>query len=295
MVKNLKSVNDSQELIYHKSLNKANVLDFDADKSKVKVPKNRLPVQESSSFRRSTFSIRLLLKDFCVEFLNAGYNRLMHNVRGKLLRGKSASHDETYYLWALRFFMEFNRLHKTDVKLVSETMSNEIFHYVQQQMENNFDMITSDKKKWPLWSKRLHLALQAYKELLLNLISMDKSSDESVRESARVIKGNVFYVLEYREFILTLMLTYSPLKMSHAYLLDLIETQHIFLKMLQGYCGRDNSVVVQRKQKAKKTTKKKKQQGKILFAYKELFHISVLANFNINLHDARHSRLDHYL
>lgn len=176
----------------------------------------------------------------------------MQNVRGKLVRGKSVSHDETYYLWALRFFMEFNRNHKFDVKLVSETMSIEIFHYIQQQMEHNFDMVTSDKKKWYLWSKRLHLAVQAYKELLLNLAQMDKSSDRSIRESARVIKSNVFYVLEYREFLLTLMLTYNPQKMSDAYLLDLIETQHIFMKMLEVFCGKETSIVVQKRQKIKK-------------------------------------------
>ena len=38
---------------------------------------------------------------------------------------------------------------------------------------------------------RLHLAMQAYKELLMNLIFMDKSEDENLRENAKIIKGKV--------------------------------------------------------------------------------------------------------
>lgn len=33
--------------------------------------------------------------------------------------------------------------------------------------------------------------MQAYKELLMNLIFMDKSEDENLRENAKIIKGKV--------------------------------------------------------------------------------------------------------
>jgi hypothetical protein len=41
-------------------------------------------------------------------------------------------------------------------------MSVQTFHYVQTQLENCYDMLTSDKKKMLLWSRRMHLALKAY-------------------------------------------------------------------------------------------------------------------------------------
>lgn len=44
----------------------------------------------------------------------------------------------------------------------SETISTEIFHLVQRQMEHYYEMIITDKKKIPLWSCRLHIALKAY-------------------------------------------------------------------------------------------------------------------------------------
>lgn len=56
-------------------------------------------------------------------------------------------------------------------------MSVQTFHYVQQQSENFYDMMTSDKKKLKLWSRRLHLAVLAYRELFMTLSAMDKSPD----------------------------------------------------------------------------------------------------------------------
>lgn len=114
----MQSINDKNELIYHKPLNKLDALDFDVDKSKVKTPKNRQAVQGTSTSRRTVFSMRLFFKDFCIEFLKAGYNKLMRNTTMRLERAKSVMHDESYYLWTMRFFMEFNRLHKFDIKLV---------------------------------------------------------------------------------------------------------------------------------------------------------------------------------
>lgn len=141
-------------------------------------------------------------------------------------------------------------------------MSVGSFHYVQQQTEKYYDMISTDKKKLPLWSRRLHLALLAYRELLHTLSFMDKSDDFMVKESSRVIKSNIFYVMEYRELILTLLVMYDELKMSSAYLNDLIETQHIFIRMLQQYCGRDGQFITQKKGKKKPRKKCKFQKKK---------------------------------
>ncbi|XP_045461506.1 protein timeless homolog isoform X2 [Harmonia axyridis] len=254
VVKSMKSISDN-DLIYHKPLSRLDALSFDAEKQKPRTPRNRLPIHMEPVERRSAFSIRLFLKEFCVEFLKGAYNTLMYQVKDQLVRSKSHNHDASYYLWAIRFFMEFNRAHKFEVKLVSETLSVQTFHYVQQHMENFFDMIQSDKKKLRAWSRRLHIALLAYRELLLTLCYMDKSPDGTVRDSSKVIKSNIFYVLEYRELVLTLLLTFDELKMSDQYLKDLMETQHIFLRSFEAFC-KDGSVIVQTKSKAKRKKKK---------------------------------------
>lgn len=111
----MKSVGDN-ELIYHKPLTKLDALSFNAEKRKPRTP--RVPIKGVTTERRSAFSIRLFLKEFCVEFLNASYNVLMQHVKYKLDRAKAQAHDESYYLWAMKFFMEFNRAYKFEVKLV---------------------------------------------------------------------------------------------------------------------------------------------------------------------------------
>lgn len=49
--------------------------------AKTKRPKNKVPMKADGDKRRSAFSVRLFLKEFCVEFLNGSYNRLMHYVK----------------------------------------------------------------------------------------------------------------------------------------------------------------------------------------------------------------------
>nr|CAD7447612.1 unnamed protein product [Timema bartmani] len=174
VLKAMKSISD-QDLIYHKPLNNIEDLNFDVEKNKQKRPKNRLPMKSERTERRSAYSVRLFLKEFCVEFLTGAYNNLMHSV----------------------------------------------------------------------------------KELLMTLTAMDKSTDASVRNSSKVIKSNIFYVIEYRELILMLLLNFDEVKMSRAYLKDLMETAHIFLKLLEQFCSRSHLVVQKpaARRKKKKTNK----------------------------------------
>ncbi|CAK9795773.1 Protein timeless homolog [Anthophora quadrimaculata] len=260
VVQNMKAIGENQ-LLCHKPYQKIEALNFSQDKKKMARPKNKRAMSDPRCERTSTLSVRLALKEFCVEYLNAAYNPVMKYTRSCLVGAAHANpFDITCYLWALRFFMEFNRHYKFEVKYVSETISTETFHFVQRQMEYFYEMITTDKKKIPVWSRRLHVALKAYQELLCTLMAMDQSTDHGVRESSKVIKSNVFYVPEYRETILSQLLCFDELKMSRQYLVDLTTTAHIFLKMLSNYCDRNKrGVLVQKvKRKQHKRTNKKK-------------------------------------
>lgn len=177
----------------------------------------------------------------------------------------------------------WGKFYKFEKKYFSETMSVRTFHYVQQLMDSYFDGIQTDKKKITLWSRRLHIALLAYRELLLTINAMDKSTDVTVRDSANVIKSNLFYTADYREFIITLLHCYNELIMSDAYLRDLIETQHIFLKMFEKFCGTDSSVIIQKKSKKKRKSRK----GKCIFYIMQIGQnmqiLANLVNFRLNL------------
>lgn len=42
-------------------------------------------------------------------------------------------------------------------------MALHIFHFVQERIEESREKLITDKKKIPIWSKRMHLGLKAYK------------------------------------------------------------------------------------------------------------------------------------
>ncbi|KAF7414932.1 hypothetical protein HZH68_003421 [Vespula germanica] len=259
VVQNMKAIGDNQ-MLCHKPYEKVEAVEFNSQKTKVKKPKNKLPIQDSTNQRRSALSIRLFLKEFCVEFLNGVYNPVMRYAKSCVISDVQCDTMEgSCYLWALRFFMEFNRCYKFQVKYVSETISTEIFYIIQRQMDQYYEMIVTDKKRIPIWSYRLHLALKAYKELLYTLMAMDKSPDQDIRESSKVIKSNVFYVPEYRETILSQLLNFDEFKMSRKYLIDLVTTTHIFLKMLEQFCAKgQRSLIVQKLKKKRHKSKKQK-------------------------------------
>ncbi|GAB6032068.1 hypothetical protein CHUAL_010434 [Chamberlinius hualienensis] len=262
-VKGVKSVSD-RELIIHEPVSDLKAVNFDKNKNAVKKPKNRNPLQDTSTSRQSTLSIRLFLRDICTEFLSSAYNSIMRVVKDQLNRSSESDHDESYYLWTMRFFMEFNRLGDFKVELVSETMSVATFHYIQTQLDRYHEMMKVDKPKWFLWSKRLHLALRAYKELIMTLQTMDCASDENVRKSAKVMKTNLFYMNEYRDLPCDLFIKYNEVTMPKTYLKDLVELTHVFVKMLEDHVKVYSNLIVQKKKrksniksksKAKKPTK----------------------------------------
>jgi timeless len=244
-----------RDMLCHKPITSTADLSLDSTKKTKKTATNRLPMNELDPTRRSTIPVRLILKEFCSEFLDGAYNSIMHVVKDNINRGRMQDHDETYYLWAMKFFMEFNRFHKFRVSYVSETMSTTAFHYVQTLLDNYHGMMVTDKEKIPFWSKRAHMALNAYQELLFTLLWMDKYGNEGVKESSRVIKSNVFYLPEYRELCLGLLNSYDPVKLSKLYLKDLIETNHLFLKMLEECATSSRRIIVKTKGKKRKIRK----------------------------------------
>lgn len=72
----------------------------------------------------------------------------------RLIREQTEEHDETYYLWALSFFMAFNRGNDFHTDLVSETMSIRTFHFIERNITKYYEMILTDRKEATSWSRR---------------------------------------------------------------------------------------------------------------------------------------------
>uniref|UniRef100_UPI00398EAEF9 protein timeless homolog n=1 Tax=Pristiophorus japonicus TaxID=55135 RepID=UPI00398EAEF9 len=257
LIQGLKSIAD-RDVVCHMGVHKFKNYSHDCGKKINKVHKRKQAAKEVVSKRRSALNVRLFLKEFCVDFLENCYNRLMYVVKDSLIREKAQQHDETYYLWAMPFFMQFNRVYRFRPELVSETVSIRAFHFVERNVTNYYEMMLTDKAAASSWSRRMHLALKAYQELLTTINEMDYSKDENLRESARVIKCNIFYVMEFRELFLTLFRKYDATKQPKSFLKDLVETTHLFIRMIEKFCKGKNNLFVQKKKLKRKKTKAKK-------------------------------------
>ncbi|XP_028301834.1 protein timeless homolog isoform X2 [Gouania willdenowi] len=259
VVQGLKALGD-KDVVYHRNIHNFKNYTHDMGKAVRRVPKRNRRAQECRDERRSAFNVRLFLREFCVDFLENCYNRLMYLVKESLIREQTQQHDETYYLWALSFFMAFNRGNGFRADLVSETMSIRAFNFIERNVTNYYEMLLTDRKEATSWSRRMHLALKAYQELLLTVNEMDRSQDETIRQSSNVIKSNIFYLMEYREIFVTLLRKYDETKQPHSYLKDLVETTHLFLRMLEHFSSGRRSLMVQKKRVKRKKPKKKNQQ-----------------------------------
>lgn len=248
VIRNMKSVSD-RDIICHQALQRVSAIDFDREKQAQKRSHRHIK-EEAQVTRRSAFTVRLCLREYCIEVLRSAYNTLVRQVRRVLERNAgSSSHDDSYLLWAIRFFMEFNRLSGLQLQLVSESLSVQCFHWVLTRMQYDMDMIQCDKKQARLWAKRLHVALLTFRELLQSLLGLQKlKDDDNARGLFDMLLNNVCYVLEYRETILHLLMNYNEAHSTKVFLRDIVETANLFIKMMERFC--QDAVVVQDKRRA---------------------------------------------
>nr|XP_018672329.1 protein timeless homolog [Ciona intestinalis] len=116
-----KSISDERDLIVHKAVRQCDKVTFDDGKAKLKKARNRRALVQDDVKCRSSLNIRNTLKEFCSRLLDSSYNVLMKAVKDRLSREKAQDHDETYYFWAMSFFLQFNR-HCTSVLILSRVL-----------------------------------------------------------------------------------------------------------------------------------------------------------------------------
>jgi len=261
---NAKGIGENQ-LICHRPLQSLNAIEFDREKRRMRRPKNRAPVQndpDDQQHHHSALGIRLFLREFCLAFLENCYNILMPRAREMLMKSTCLLSDETNFFWAVRFFTEFNRHTHLSVDRISETLQMNTFHLFHTRMDHYREMIKIDKPEAKLWAKRLQIGFSAFKEYMLTVKWMLTNPEPMVVRAATIIKNNIFYMQEYREQIFLLLKDFDNTKMTKAFLHDLIESTHEFLKLFEEHTAKLKHVFVQRRRAARKATKSKKKSKK---------------------------------
>ncbi|KAJ6222403.1 hypothetical protein RDWZM_000948 [Blomia tropicalis] len=277
VVKNMKSISDRDMICHQLYTNPEVEIDLNKNKSTKARPRNRRPMQDSADnsdaygvarIHRTNRKLRLILNEFCCKFLSECFNTFMNTVRTNLYRGTASEHDETYYVWAIQFFLEFSRCRikataEERYNQISELISTSTFHYLQKLVDDYLDHLAAKgifKNELVDWSKRLHGVLRSYRELLFTMASIDRLQLPEASKMCHRVKQDIFTEPEYREMLLRLIQAYNEEAMSKAYLRDLIETNHVFLRMLDYHAKISYDFKIKIKKKKKRTKKQKPKQ-----------------------------------
>lgn len=221
-----------------RSLSKASgQINFDVGKEDLRKAKNKQPISSETSMSISdnntkASKVTFGLKLFCKQFVENIYNNYMQQIKHNLIQQKAQDHDESYYFWAVQFFSAFNRFSGFDIEKISETLSMSTLHFIQISIITYTENIKMEKKKSANALKRLHLAVRAYREILLTIDSVPKDSVSKTTETIRKICSD----LDYSSLLLNLFLQYDDSKHSMHYLMDLVKTNQIFLKLYGENC-----------------------------------------------------------
>lgn len=273
---------------------------FDGGKTDLRKAKNKKPLVSESPILNSDTNMKTSkysysLKLFCRRFIDKVYANYMQQIKHNLIQQKAQPEDEEYYLWALQFFTAFNRLANLKIDNISDNLSTSSLHYIQILITNYQEKIKVETKKFHQASYSLHLALRAYRELLLLIQSIDKSSD--FYQTAETIQRRIFHEIEYSSLLLTMLQHYHEPKHSFHYLRDLVKTNSVFLELVQQYSSTHAPIENAPEEVTKEKPKKRKRKSELdLISANALMkyccphvvmaHLRVLENFKTNDNDS---------
>lgn len=237
VAKNFKSLGEAP-LIVNKPIDSRELIKFDAKKTELRKSKLKKPLNSETSMLisdKNTKCTRVAygLRTFCYRFVEKVYSNYMQQIKHNLIQKRAQDNDESYYLWSIQFFTAFNRLLNLSIDNISETISISTLHFIQILVSTYQEKLKMEKKKFKDISKRLHLAIRAYMEILLLIESVQP--DSPLYDVIKGIQKTVFTNLEYSTLLVELLQNYDEPKHSAHYLRDLIKANHIFINLMEKY------------------------------------------------------------
>lgn len=291
-VQNCRSLGD-KPLVMRRPPESRESIKFDKGKVDLRKAKNKKPLTSETPMLNSDKNLKssryaYSLKLFCKEFLEKVYANYMQQIKHNLIQKKVQDEDEAYYLWAIQFFTAFNRHSNLSMDNISENLSTSTLHFIQIMITSYLDKIKIEKKNFHDSSNKLHLSLRAYREILLLIKSIDKESE--FFKTAETIQRKIFSEVEYSTLLLIMFQQYNEPKHSIHYLCDLIQTNSVFLELLQEYSSNHEPVENPDEVLKEKSSKRKRKMDfraaqsvmKYCCPFVVSAHLSVLRNFKSN-------------
>ncbi|KAH7721934.1 timeless protein [Aphelenchoides avenae] len=210
--------------------------------------------------------VRVQIKQFCHEILESCYNKLMKITRnGAFASARSLTHKyaDVYYFSLCRSITEFVRVTKSPSSLVSTTFTAEFFHHIYSQLDAYFESMKTDKHNIKLYVYKAQHAVATYKELIILLHALYKSTKDEDRELILDICKHIFEVEEYRELGCTIMSEISPVSITHSMLEDLVLTNHYYIGLMEKMvkCGILSKIEKRKRIVKRRSTKPKRKKA----------------------------------
>ncbi|KAI8832846.1 timeless protein-domain-containing protein [Chytriomyces cf. hyalinus JEL632] len=198
------------------------------------------------------------LKETADSFLEHSFNSLISSVKDDFDKERQHVTEGDFYrfLCVVKFFLEYqvavlkatdaSEREKFDFDTVTDFINARSMMFVTKRMQ-----IYVEEKKW----KELQAALECLKQILVTLSAMAESENEEYRDASNNIQNNLYYEAYIIEAICQLCRQFTT--QSFGYLQSLVETVHIFMKMLERFSKSKEFMVVRRKSRQRASSKGK--------------------------------------
>ncbi|EJD74762.1 hypothetical protein LOAG_17967 [Loa loa] len=264
ILKGLKAINKDNDMVVNKVIKNYNEIDhLNKRKIKHRAPKSRRPFDIETSKHISVLNVRVVLRSFCLEMLQKSYCRLICGCKDNAFSGKRTlgqDKADIHYFILMQFSLEFCRLAELSPEYIKASLSVEAFHHVQTQLDNYLEKVRIERKEGRVHGLRAQYALAAYKELLLTLISIQKSGNEEWKRGVGSACSHILRVEEYRDLSSCVIRRFMPGVFSKTFLKNIVLANHAYINLIEKFSkkGMLSTVVKRQKMRRRKSKTKEK-------------------------------------
>ena len=200
----------------------------------------------TSQFSLHTRAARIVLHEFCTGFLKKCYGPLMKSLKNEFRRDSSRLErdDKVNYFCLVRFFSEWHRvgITKNTVEKDQQETINELI-FTMDTFSFNLVLYAAESFLDLKQFTSLEKAVSLYLEMLRLLFLMATSQDETENIMALGLLDKLFFNKDPINKIHKLVGFWKVATYSKQYLCDLVELQHIALKILDVYQTKNPSKI----------------------------------------------------
>ncbi|XP_050413693.2 protein timeless [Patella vulgata] len=177
------------------------------------------------------------LDGFCKEFVSNGFSRLVRSLLSNVLTENGKNLDDTYFLWIVSYFMKYincqTSLDKTKPCIIEPYSTELCCALVYQAIHNCQNLMALQQRNcWSAYcQRRLHLTVCALYQMFKLLQNEDASMERMLIDIANMKTLQRLFLLLLNQF--------KPHLQGVLYLSDVIQTNHIYIQLLDTWSKKE--------------------------------------------------------